>query len=70
MVALISIGAYALVAAVLLAYSRITGGPYVSALDFALDLLFCVLWPISLSMLALCWVCGRFWGFDDGRGRK
>jgi len=74
MVTLISIGAYALVAAALLAYSRITGGPYANAADFALDLLFCALWPLSLAVLAFCWLCDRlFWGFsgcDGGRERK
>lgn len=74
MVTLISIGAYALVAVALLAYSRITGGPYASAADFVLDLLFCALWPLSLAMLALCWLCDRlywcFGGYDGGRERK
>lgn len=74
MVALTSIGAYALVAVALLVYSRITGGPYANAADFMLDLVFCVVWPLSLAMLAFCWLCDRlflgFGGCDGGRERK
>ena len=57
MVALISIGAYALVAVALLAYSRVTGGPWIGLADFMLDILFCGLWPLSLVMLAFCGLC-------------
>ena len=70
MVALISIAAYALVAVALLAYSRVTGGPWIGLADFMLDLVFCVVWPLSLSCLAFCWVCDLFWGRDGGRERK
>ena len=43
---------YALVALGLLAYSRVSGGPWTGWADFGLDVLFCVWWPLSLSVLA------------------
>ena len=52
----IRIGAYLLVTLALLGYSRLTGGPWIGAADFMLDLLFCVLWTLLLFVIFSCWV--------------
>ena len=63
----IGIGAYLLVTLALLGYSRLTGGPWIGTADFMLDLLFCVLWPLSLAVLLSSWLCTLFCGKDGGR---
>ncbi len=43
---------YALVALGLMVYSRLSGGPWVDAIDFGLDVLACALWPLDVCILA------------------
>lgn len=43
---------YALVALGLMVYSRLSGGPWVDAIDFGLDVLACALWPLGVCILA------------------
>ena len=46
------LAAYAAVALVFMAYSRLSGGPWIDAADFGLDALACALWPLCLCVLA------------------
>lgn len=48
---------YALVALGFMAYSRLSGGPWVDLVDFGLDALFCILWPLALCVLVIEHVC-------------
>lgn len=43
---------YALVALCCMAGSRLSGGPWVDAVDFGLDALVCALWPLGMCVLA------------------
>lgn len=58
---------YSAVALLGIIVTRLVDGPWRRTSDFMLDVLFFMVWPLSLGLLAFAFLCGRIVAGPDRR---
>ena len=66
----VGVAVYVLVAVGLIAYDLWRGGPWMAVDEAVAEVVCCVLWPITLGLVAYVRLCDLFWGKDGGRPRR